>query len=176
MSHRPVVAISSCLLGQPVRYDGRLQHHPDICQHLQQHFNLLAICPETEIGLPVPRPPVQLTGNPSRPRMTGRDNPDIDITDSMRDYCQHKIHSLKHISGYVFKSRSPSCGLENIPVFEQNTVIDNNHAGLFADTVINTLANLPVTEETQLQTQAQRDNFISQVLDYYAQQVHSNHG
>jgi len=56
MPTRPVIAISSCIMGQRVRYDGEIKHYPDLCQHLQNYFELFPICPETEIGLSVPRP------------------------------------------------------------------------------------------------------------------------
>lgn len=171
MSKRPIIAISSCILGQAVRYDGRLKHFPELCQQLQQHFDFLAVCPETEIGLGVPRPAVQLSGDPQSPRMTGRDNPSIDITDKMLDYCNSRTGQLNTISGYVFKSKSPSCGIKNIPVFQGEKMITQNHQGLFACSVSRRYPDLPITDETLLQTQQQRDNFIQQVLDYYAGQT-----
>ena len=67
LSRKPVIAISSCLLGMQVRYDGAIKTMPDIVQHMQQHFELLAVCPEVEIGLGVPRPALQLSGDPQTP-------------------------------------------------------------------------------------------------------------
>ncbi|MCW8910855.1 MAG: DUF523 domain-containing protein [Gammaproteobacteria bacterium] len=171
MTTRPVIAISSCIMGQPVRYDGEIKHYPELCQHLQTYFECLPVCPETEIGLSVPRPAVQLSGDPAQPRMTGRDDPSIDISDLMRNYCKTKIVSLTHISAYVFKSRSPSCGPNNIPVFNNHQIIADNNRGLFAETVISTYPDLPVADEITLTHQAERDIFIQQVLDYYAKQT-----
>ena len=171
MTARPVIAISSCILGQAVRYDGEIKHYPELYQHLQTYFELLPVCPETEIGLSVPRPAVQLSGDPRHPRMTGRDDASIDITDLMRDYCKTKTHSLTHISAYVFKSRSPSCGPDKIAVFNGQQIIAENSRGLFAQTIISTYPELPVADETTLANQQQRDTFIQQVLDYYAKQI-----
>ena len=171
MTARPVIAISSCILGQAVRYDGEIKHYPELYQQLQTYFELLPVCPEIEIGLGVPRPAVQLSGDPAYPRMTGRDDASIDVSDLMRDYCQTKIHSLSHISAYVFKSRSPSCGPNIIPVFNEQQIIADNNRGLFAETVISTYPILPVADEITLANQPQRDTFIQQVLDYYAKQT-----
>ncbi|MCW8855285.1 MAG: DUF523 domain-containing protein, partial [Gammaproteobacteria bacterium] len=78
---------------------------------------------------------------------------------------------LTHISAYVFKSRSPSCGPNNIPVFNNHQIIADNNRGLFAETVISTYPDLPVADEITLTHQAERDIFIQQVLDYYAKQT-----
>jgi uncharacterized protein YbbK (DUF523 family) len=163
---KPIIAISSCLLGQRVRYDGEIKSFADITQHLQQYFDLLPVCPEVEIGLGVPRPAVQLTGNPSHPRMTGRDNPEIDVTTAMRVYCATKPQQLTNICGYVFKSKSPSCGLKNIPVFNDGKMIADNQHGLFAQRITELWPKLPVCDETDLLTAQSRQQFIERVLAY----------
>ncbi|HEX5635958.1 MAG TPA: DUF523 domain-containing protein, partial [Gammaproteobacteria bacterium] len=166
---KPIIAISSCLLGQRVRYDGEIKSFVDITQHLQQYFDLLPVCPEVEIGLGVPRPAVQLTGNPSHPRMTGRDNPEIDVTTAMRVYCATKPQQLTNICGYAFKSKSPSCGLKNIPVVNNGIVIDDNQRGLFAQRITMLWPDLPVCDENDLLTAESRQKFITQVLAYKKQ-------
>ncbi len=167
MTTKPDIAISSCILGNAVRYDGESKFLPGICHELQQHFNLIAVCPEVEIGLGVPRPPVQLTGDPAHPSMTGRDDPQINVTDKMRDYCTSKPTQLKHICGYVFKSKSPSCGIHSIPVFDHGEIMDDNNRGLFADAMIKLYPELPITDELALSQPEQRQQFIHQVLHYY---------
>ena len=166
MSDKPVIAISSCLLGNRVRYDGELKHFPDMCRHLQQHFQLLPVCPEVEIGLSVPRPPLHLVDRGGRPRMLGRDDPSIDVSDAMYEYCQTKPGLLGDICGYVFKSRSPSCGLRDIPLLLENGGIDNNHAGLFTQAMMDLYPDLPMADETQLQVPQQRQLFIQRAITY----------
>lgn len=166
---KPPLAISSCILGQRVRYDGEIKSYADICQHLQQHFELIPVCPEVEIGLGVPRPAVQLTGNPLQPRMTGRDNPEIDVTTEMRAFCTTKPQQLNTICGYVFKSKSPSCGLKNIPVFNNGIIIDDNQRGLFAQRITELWPELPICDENDLLTAESRQQFITQVLAYKKQ-------
>jgi len=167
---KPLLAISSCILGQRVRYDGEIKTYADICQHLQQYFELIPVCPEVEIGLGVPRPAVQLSGDISHPRMTGRDDPQLDLTDPMRDYCKHKPLQLNHICGYIFKSKSPSCGLKNIPVFNSGKILATDHRGLFAQTIVERWPNLPVSEEIDLHTYEQRVQFIALAMNYYRTQ------
>jgi len=164
---KPVIAISSCLLGNLVRYDGERKAMPELYQHMQQYFNLLAVCPEVEMGLSVPRPAVQLTGDPQHPRMTGRDDDAIDVTEAMNDFCNSRPQTLKHICGYIFKSKSPSCGLRNIPVFQTGKIIEQNSQGLFAKAITRHRPDLPVADETELDTPDKRDYFVQQALNYF---------
>ena len=101
---KPRIAVSSCIIGQRVRYDGQLKHFPEIDRFLREHAELIPVCPEVEIGLSVPRPPVQLTGDVSTPRMTGRDDPAIDITAPMEAFCKQKpdlLYSAMQVSRQV---------------------------------------------------------------------------
>lgn len=171
-SCRPKLAISRCLHGERVRYDGEIKRFPELCQELARVAELIPVCPEVEIGLAVPRPPVQLSGDPANPRMTGRDDPNIDITDEMRRYCRQRPQSLAGICGYVFKSKSPSCGIRNIPVYDQHRLVDDDHPGLFAQAIIEQFPDLPIADETMLASRQQRTHFIQQLLNYskYLQQ------
>ncbi len=163
---KPFIAISSCILGHHVRYDGEIKFFPAIYQHLENYFEFIPVCPEVETGLTVPRPAVQLSDNIESPKMTGRDNADIDITEQMLLFCNIKPKTLNLICGYIFKSKSPSCGLRNIPVFRNGKVIAQNNRGLFAQAIINYFDDLPVIDETQLTTEQQRNYFIQQVINY----------
>jgi len=161
---KPALAISRCLLGDAVRYDGQSKYAPELCQQLQQHFELIPVCPEVEMGLPTPRPPVQLERHRGEIRMIGRDDGSLDITQRMLDFRDPRCLQLAGIAGYVFKSRSPSCGLK-VPVFQQGAVIGNNGMGLFAASMRQHYPRLPMAEESELVTQEQRNAFIQQVLD-----------
>ncbi|MCW8955391.1 MAG: DUF523 domain-containing protein [Gammaproteobacteria bacterium] len=165
-SYRPKLAISRCLIGDRVRYDGDIKLFPELCHELAEIVELIPVCPEVEIGLSVPRPAMQLTGHPLNPRMTGRDNPAIDITEAMIQFCQQRPLSLTGICGYVFKSKSPSCGIRNIPVFDQGVLVDDNLSGLFAQAIIKQFPDLPIADETMLATRQQRTHFIQQLLNY----------
>ncbi len=173
MTPKPMLAISSCLLGNRVRYDGELKHFPRLCAELQKQFELVPVCPEVEIGLGVPRPPLQLSGDAKRPRMTGRDDAGIDVTENMYAFCEQRKQSLKHVNGYVFKARSPSCGLHDIPLFANDETIENNLRGLFAEAMVKQYPELPVADEEQLDSPESLQQFIQQVLDYCKKRLKS---
>ncbi|MFJ1057095.1 2-thiouracil desulfurase family protein, partial [Bordetella bronchiseptica] len=55
------VLVSACLLGRPVRYDGRdaATGHP-VLARWQAERRVVAVCPEVAGGLPTPRPPAEI--------------------------------------------------------------------------------------------------------------------
>ena len=159
MTKKPKVGVSQCLLGDAVRYDGQSKPCAIVLDKLSDQFDLIPVCPEVEAGLSIPRPPVQLSGNIEHPRLIGRDNPDIDITELMQNYCLNKIPTLNELSGFIFKSRSPSCGLHSTPVFIDGKCITEKASGVFAHAVQTTYPNLPIIEEIQLESGKALDNF-----------------
>ncbi|MBL4710900.1 MAG: DUF523 domain-containing protein, partial [Gammaproteobacteria bacterium] len=98
LKHKPLVGVSQCLLGDAVRYDGKSKANDIVLNELSKTFELVPACPEVEAGLGIPRPAVQLTGSINNPKLTGRDNPSVDITVIMQNYCQTKSAELNHLS------------------------------------------------------------------------------
>lgn len=154
-----VIAISSCLTGQRVRYDGDSKPLalPDAWHAANIH--LLPICPEVAAGLGVPRPPVQLIATDDGGVCArGRDDPTLDVTDALRAQARRTLAELAatpQLCGYVWKSRSPSCGLGSTPLFDR----DGKHeirqgSGLQAQHVAAHLPWLIHCEETALQSDA----------------------
>ena len=164
MTDKINIGISRCLLGDAVRYNGQSKPCSLIFEKLSPHFELVSICPEVEAGLSIPRPPVQLTGSIETPRLTGRDNPGLDVTELMHDYCQKKIPTLNKLGGFVLKSRSPSCGLHSTPVFIDGVCVTETSSGVFTRMLQKTYSDLPVIEETQLDSPARLNEFIQSVL------------
>jgi len=160
---KPRIGVSRCLLGDAVRYDGQSKPCNIIIDQLTRRFELIPICPEVEAGLTIPRPPVQLSGSIEQPRLIGRDDPNIDITELMLDYCQNKIPELKELDGFIFKSRSPSCGLHSTPVFIDGDCITETSSGVFVRAVQATYSNLPMIEEIQLESPDVMNEFIKSV-------------
>lgn len=152
-----------------MRYDGTSRPNLIVLDELSQLFELVAVCPEVEAGLPVPRPPVQLTGDIASPRLTGRDDASIDVTDLMQSYCLQKSKSLQALCGFIFKSRSPSCGLNSTPVFIDHKIADEQGRGIFARALCKELPLLPAIEDTQLESGNARLGFIEAVHHYQQQ-------
>ena len=148
-NNKPIVGVSQCLLGDAVRYDGESKANSIIVNKFSKIFKLIPVCPEVEAGLSVPRPPVQLTGDIKNPKLVGRDDPSINITDIMQNYCNTKPEELKQLSGFIFKSRSPSCGLNSTPIYIDGECVTENSRGVFARAIKNNYPELPVIEESE---------------------------
>ena len=167
---RPVIGVSRCLLGDAVRYDGKAKPHRFVLDTLSRRFSLYPVCPEVEAGLGVPRPPVQLCGDPLAPRLTGRDDPALDITNTLDAWCRQKLATLPVLHGFVCKSRSPSCGLRSTPVFSGDDCISETGRGIFARRLCERFPELPVIEETGLDDATQSSHFLAAVEQYFHRQ------
>jgi len=159
------VAVSACLLGQRVRYDGNQKQHAFVCRQLQKWIDLEAICPEVEIGMGVPRPPIQLRETAGRLRAVGVKQADLDVTRQLNRFARMTAQRLSDVDGYVFKARSPSCGVTTTPIkFSDGS--SKKGAGLFAAQILRQLPLLPVVEESKLETVAQQINFLQRLTAY----------
>jgi uncharacterized protein YbbK (DUF523 family) len=165
---RPVVIVSACLLGQPVRYDGGDKSNGLVRTLLAERFDLFPLCPEAEAGLGIPRPPVQLVRNGAGMVEVLGVEADLDVTGALRDFSHRSIAKLVgRIDGAVLKSRSPSCGIGTTPVFDaQRREIDTG-SGVFARTLLLHMPRLPVIDEEQFADQALREAFFQGVNRQY---------
>lgn len=143
---KPRVGVSACLLGAPVRYDGGHKRVDWVVEQLAAACELIAFCPETAIGLGTPRPPLHLVAHADGVRALGVNNPTVDVTDELRAYAQDCTPQYAQLSGFVFKSRSPSCALVDAPVAGRN---GDTHAGIFAGTLSAIAPLVPTVDETQ---------------------------
>ena len=167
---KPLVAISSCLLGERVRYDGTGKYDPCVCEQLSDCFDWLPVCPEVAIGLGIPRPPVQLVGLGNGFRAIGVGDASLDITDALVSFANEKAGSLETVSGYIFKSRSPSCGLVDVKWFDSQGRQQGVTAGLYAEVLRHSLPELPVIDETRLKNTEMRDDFVYKVVARWSRQ------
>lgn len=163
---KPKIGVSSCLLGEKVRYDGGHKLEPFITDTLGRSFTLVGVCPETGCGLPIPRDAMRLEGDPVAPSLvvirTGQD-----LTAPMQDFCRKEISRLAGLalSGFIFKARSPSCGLCRVEVFNEGVSAATGR-GLFAEAMVRQFPLMPMEEEETLRLEAVRESFIQRVLDY----------
>ena len=158
------IGVSACLLGEKVRYDGQHKLDSYITETLSQCFHLIAVCPELELGLGVPRETMQLEGNPDSPRLMTKKNR-IDLTERMLIWSQERVQGLmfENLRGFIFKSNSPSCGIEDVAVLVENRSSAERGSGLFAQAFMKQFPELPVIDEEQLQDPALRAGFIARV-------------
>lgn len=159
------IGVSSCLLGEKVRYDGQAKQDGYITGTLAQWFEFVPVCPEFELGLGVPRETMRLEGDPENPRlMTGKSR--IDLTDRMLDWSAARVQALEaeNLCGFIFKSKSPSSGMERVKVYQPGGMPVNKGRGLFANAFMNHFPLLPVEEEGRLHDPGLRDNFIERLF------------
>jgi uncharacterized protein YbgA (DUF1722 family)/uncharacterized protein YbbK (DUF523 family) len=165
-SINPLIGISSCLLGEAVRYDGGHKRDSWISEQLSGHVEFRMICPEAGAGLGVPRPPMRLMGDVEAPRAVLVKDASVDLTGSLVDFSQRQVGALDDLCGYILKSRSPSCGMERVKVFQENGRVLHKGVGLFAARLLARYPLLPVEEEGRLNDAVLRENFINRVYVY----------
>ncbi|MFA6714473.1 MAG: DUF523 and DUF1722 domain-containing protein [Victivallales bacterium] len=161
------LGISSCLVGEPVRYDGQHKQDHYLTDVLGKYVEWLPVCPEVGCGLPVPREAMHLTGDADAPRLvtikTG-----IDLTTKMQVWCAKKLDELEKekLCGFVFKSKSPSSGLLKVKVFNAKGIPEKKGVGIFARAFTERFPLVPAEEEGRLHDAGIRDRFIDHVAVY----------
>jgi uncharacterized protein YbgA (DUF1722 family)/uncharacterized protein YbbK (DUF523 family) len=165
---RPVrVGISSCLLGQEVRFDGGHMRDRYLTDTLGQFFEWAPVCPEVEMGLGTPRETLRLVGDPSAPRLVfGKTRGDQ--TDGMRQWATARLDQLSRMDlcGYILKSDSPSCGMERVRVYGESGMASKTGVGIYARALMDRFPLLPVEEEGRLHDLPLRENFVERVFCY----------
>ncbi len=161
------IGISSCLLGQKVRFDGNHTQDHFISSTLGEVFDFVPVCPEVGIGMGVPRPTIRLVGPADAPRAIGVKDTSIDVTDKLVQYGKRTASKLGDLSGYIFKSKSPSCGMERVKLFNGTGSSSKQGVGLYAREIMRAHPLLPVEEEGRLGDPLLRDNFLECVFIYH---------
>ena len=162
-SSKPLVGISSCLLGQQVRFDGGHKKDGWITGPLGAFFDFLPVCPEVGIGLGVPRPTIHLVGDPARPRALGSKDASLDVTARLEAFGIAQLPRLEGLSGYILKSKSPSCGMARVPVTSEKGMPAKVGVGIYARVLLERMPLLPVEEEGRLNDPVLRENFVTRV-------------
>jgi uncharacterized protein YbgA (DUF1722 family)/uncharacterized protein YbbK (DUF523 family) len=159
------IGISRCLLGEPVRYDGGHKWDRFITDTLGQYVSFVPVCPEVECGLGVPREAMHLEGDPMNPRLvTIRTH--IDHTERMKSWAKERAAVLEQeeLCGFIFKSGSPSSGMERVKIYGGKGQPVKTGVGLFAREFMDRFPLLPVEDEGRLHDPLLRENFIESIF------------
>ncbi len=161
------VGISSCLLGEKVRYDGghKLDHY--LRDTLSRYIQWFPVCPEVECGLPVPLDAMHLEGDPASPRLVTRVSK-IDYTPAMKTWAKKRLKELERndICGFIFKSKSPSSGLHGVKVRTPSGRQSTSGTGIFAQAFTSKFPTVPVEDDRRLHDPQIRENFIEMIYVY----------
>lgn len=160
------IGISSCLLGQNVRFDGGHKQDAYIIGTLGEYFEFHPFCPEMGIGLGAPRPTLHLVKIDDNVHCVGVKNPDWDVTEPLRAYAEQQRHLHADLCGYILKKGSPSCGMERVKVYSNNQACGKG-VGIYAEEMMHLNPLLPVEEEGRLGDPGLRENFIQRVYVLY---------
>lgn len=162
------IGISSCLMGEEVRFNGGHKLSRLCVNTLSDFFEYKAICPEVGIGLGIPRKAIHLIGDPDAPRAVNTSDESIDVTDQLKEFAEQTIPTLDKICGYIFIKGSPSCGLFRVKVYNKGNPnpVDSGR-GIYAQEVTKSMPLLPVEEAGRLTDPVLRENFIARVFAYH---------
>jgi len=165
MMEKIKLGISACLLGENVRYDGGHKLDRFLTETLGQYAEYVPVCPEVECGLTIPREAMHLEGNPESPRLvTIRTKQDM--THRMVKWAMKRVIDLEkeNLWGFIFKSNSPSSGMERVKVYNPKGTSVRKAVGIFARIFMEHFPLLPIEDEGRLQDPKLRDNFIERIF------------
>lgn len=162
---RPNIVISRCINLEPVRYNGGIVND-EFAKKLEKFVNFIPVCPEVDIGMPVPRLPVILVKEDNTLKMIEPET-NKDYTNQLNLFSENFINSLKNIDGFLLKSKSPSCGVKSAKIYKRgNKSSIGKRSGLFAQKAIEKYPYLPVEDEGRLKDKDIRTNFLIKIFAF----------
>jgi uncharacterized protein YbgA (DUF1722 family)/uncharacterized protein YbbK (DUF523 family) len=165
MPEKIKIGISSCLLGNNVRWNGGHQRDSYLTETLGRYVEWVPVCPEVEVGLGIPRETLRLVGDPENPRLvftkTGND-----ITERMQQWAESRLDDLarEHLCGFIFKCDSPSSGMVRVKVYNKKGMPQKKGVGIFARAFMDRFPLIPVEDDGRLRDPSIRENFFDQVF------------
>jgi len=168
-----LLGISGCLLGEPVRFDGGHKRNAYIVQTLGRYFEFKSFCPEVDIGLGVPRDTLGLIEKKGEQRIVFNKDTKHDLTKALKESVARQAQWQRDICGYILKSRSPSCGIQNVELIQKD-IISLSGIGIYAAGLMQNFPNLPVESEDRLENIELRNNFIRRIFVYRRWKILTN--
>ncbi|MFW2383370.1 MAG: YbgA family protein [Acidimicrobiales bacterium] len=161
------IGLSACLRGDEVRWNGGHSRQRYLTDTLGQFFEFVTTCPEIEVGMTVPRPTVRLVASGDKIRVVDPKN-GVDWTAALEDHAVQRVGMVdqSELSGFILKSKSPSCGMSRMKVFQENGMPTYDGRGVFAAELLRRYPRLPVEEEGRLNDPGLRENFVERVFAY----------
>ncbi len=160
-----LLGISSCLIGEKVRFDGGHKQNRYVLDTLGKYFSYRPFCPEMAIGLGVPRETIRLVYIDGQRQAVGNKNAALNVTDALIQSAQDQQSWHQQIFGYIVKKDSPSCGMERVRIYHDDHP-QRNGVGIYTETMMRNFPTLPVEEEGRLGDPVLREGFVKRVFVY----------
>jgi len=159
------LGISSCLIGEKVRFDGGHKRNRYILDTLGQYFSFHRFCPEMAIGLGVPRETIRLVEVEGKTEAVGNKNAGLNVTRALIQSAHEQRSWHQKIFGYIVKKDSPSCGMERVRVYHKEQP-QRSGKGLYTEAMMQNFPALPIEEEGRLGDPVLRESFVKRVFIY----------
>lgn len=159
------LGVSSCLLGEEVRWNGGHKRDRHLLDLLGPHVEWFPLCPEVEIGLGTPRETIHLIGSVDSPRLVGTKSK-ADHTEAMESWARSAMAQIDgwKLHGFVLKRASPSCGLFRVKVMNAKGMPEHKGQGVFARELAARFPLMPMEEEGRLCDSVLRENFVERLF------------
>ncbi len=165
MTDKIKIGISSCLLGNNVRWNGGHKMDRFLANTLGEFVEFVPVCPEVECGLGVPRETLRLVGDPASPRLVTTKTKE-DKTDQMQAWARGRLKDLEKedLCGFIFKCDSPSSGMIRVKVYNKGGMPEKKGVGIFARMFMEHFPRVPVEDDGRLHNPGIRENYIEQIF------------
>ena len=164
---RPMIGISACLLGQPVRFNGGHKKDNWVTDTLASVADFTAYCPEVGIGLPTPRPTLRLIAKDSEIRAVDSDTQSKDYTAPLQAYFDQHSAAIGQLDGYILMQGSPSCGMERVKLYGDRAMPEKIASGVFAERLQQAFPNMPIEEAGRLNDAPIAESFLTRLYVYH---------
>ena len=161
---KPKLIISKCLNSEKCRYNGQA-YDDKVISLLRKYVDLETVCPETEIGLKVPRNPIRIEKYDNKYKLV-EPSDNIDYTSQMMEFAEEFLSNIGDVDGFILKSKSPSCGVKDVKIYPKNQKcsISNKGQGIFSSKIIEKYSTIPIEDEGRLKNYNIRDEFLTKIF------------
>ncbi len=166
--NKPQVGIGACLVGHAVRYSGDAKKRSHVLEKLSESMDMIPLCPEVAIGLPVPREPIRIVENHDGIHVKDSETQTLEYTQPLKDFANEMTARHQDFAGYIFVKGSPSCGYERVKRYnDAGNALPNTGIGIYAQQMMDNDPLLPVEENGRLHDPNLRENFVRRVHAYH---------
>lgn len=161
---KPKLIISKCLNSEKCRYNGQA-YDDKVISLLRKYVDLETVCPETGIGLKIPRNPIRIEKHDDKYKLI-EPSANIDYTTQMTEFAEEFLSNIEDVDGFILKSKSPSCGIKDVKIYPKNQKcsISKKGQGIFSSKVLEKYSIIPIEDEGRLRNYNIRDDFLTKIF------------